>query len=291
MNHTTRLKHAGLCLLVSLGAGSAAHADTALERQIFNEPSPHKTLTKEGSSVAVHWARYVERVGDEAVEKQSLIDFRRARAECIEAHHEMGLPVAEIKEWPTRVTSMRTDVYVAADRIATYSHGTGYGINPADCGLLEHEGYIVLMRSVQGACTVDLMARTATHGCAGIAEGPRPMRKPPVRSWAPVMPMPTVVSALIPQRTGEQRKIAGVKCDVATNPLDADHGTYCYARGGSFPGHGPHVAADGTALVIEATSKNGFVFQAEQASLDMAVSSSIFMPHRAAGIRILAEGE
>lgn len=256
-----------------------------MERQISSESSPHKGLRAEGPAVAAHWARYIEQVGNQASNEKRLNQLRRGVADCARSNRESGLPVVEVKQWPSRVSSVRTDVYVAFDRVATYSHGVAYALDAQNCSLVEQESLMATVRSLQGVCKVDLLAKLATSTCANTRQAARrPM--PSAMAPRPGSSLSTMPSPLAPHVTGERRTIAGHTCDVASNPLDPDQGTRCYARGGMFPGHGPHVVDDGTALVIESVSKEGFVFKADEASFDMAAPAGIFSPHERAGIRI-----
>ncbi|MBC7699449.1 hypothetical protein [Aquabacterium sp.] len=285
MNGAIWLLRASLCAAVGINAPLISHAETSLERQIFSEPSPHKGLRSEGRAVAAHWARYVEQVGNEASNQKRMTQLRRAVAECAHSNRESGLPVVEINQWPIRLNSVRVDVYVAVDRVATYSHGVAYVLNPQNCALLEHESLAATVRSLQGVCKVDLLSKAANSSCANGNQRVRRLPLSAVASRPGFSPL-AVQSPFTPRVTGERRTVAGHTCDVATNPLDPNQGTHCYARGGGFPGHGPRVVADGTALVIESISAEGFVFRADEVVLDMAVSVSIFSPESSAGIRV-----
>lgn len=258
-----------------------SHAETALERSIVAEPSPHKLLHRPGKELPAHWARYVLVLGDEATNQQRLEAMRNAVSECARSNRESHLPVAAIKEWPAHPTSVRTDVYVAADRVATYSHGVSYVVNPQDCGLIEQESQTVTVKSPSGVCQVNLLTKTASPDCASARKGPPARPTLPPRSWA----SPTA-SPLTPQLTGQRQLISSVSCDVATTPLDPSHGTSCYARGGRFAGFGPRAAADGTSLVIQATSTQGFAYTASDVVLDMATPEALFSPQQRADIHI-----
>lgn len=274
----------GACLVATC-ALQAAHADTALERSIAAEPSPHKLPHPAGRELPAHWARYVLQLGDDASNQLRVDAMRRTVDDCARSHRESQLPVAIVKEWPARPTSVRTDVYVAADRVATYSHGVSYVVSPQDCGLIEQESRTVTVKSPSGVCRVNLLDKTASPECAttATAKPRRPDFALPAQAGTST---PGPASPLAPQLTGERRLIAGVSCDVATTPLDPSHGTSCYARGGRLRGYGPRAAADGSPLVIEAVSTQGFAYTATEAVMDMATPAALFAPQQRADIHI-----
>ena len=279
------LLRASLCTLVGINVPLTSHAETSLERQISKEPSPHQGLRSEGLTIAAHWARYVEQLGHEASNQERMNQLRKSVADCVRGNRDSGLPTIEVKQWPTRLNSVRTDVYVAVDRVATYRHGVAYLLNPQNCALLEHESLTATVRSLTGVCKVDLLSRTADSSCANNIQSVR-LKKPSAFLPSPGCALPATPSLLIPRATGERRTVAGHACDVATNPLDPGQATRCYASGGGFTGHGPHVVANGTSLVIESVSTEGFVFTADEVVLNMAVPDTIFSPQAATGIRI-----
>lgn len=264
---------------------SRAEAQTALEQRIAAAPSPHRDTQGQGPTVVAHWAKYVEQLGDDEQNQLQMRALREAVDACARSHRETNQPVEPIKAWPTRPTSVRTDIYVAADRSVSYAHGASYAINAQTCSLIENESWTATVQSARGICKVDLMAHTARGACTEAAARPfGPTKRP---TGLPTgMPPGGTPAQLIPASTGEKHQIAGRACDVATNPLDPDHGTRCYARGARLAGFGPRVAADGTSLVIESRSTHGFVFSADDVALDMAIQSSVLNPQHAPGIRI-----
>jgi hypothetical protein len=96
------------------------------------------------------------------------------------------------------------------------------------------------------------------------------------------------VVTMTPTRTGQQKTIRGIRCDVWTEP--ALKGTRCYAAGGSFaPARG--AGNPGSAgLLLETDIPDGMRSTAVDAMLDTQVSSAVFTPYAAAGFTITNRG-
>lgn len=261
-----------------------AMADTRLERDITQEPSPHESLGQGEPQERVHWARRMEQQGDDALNQQRLDQMRDTVQACIRGNQERGQPVKQIQEWPSRQYRNRRDSYVGQQASITYSHTSIYQVHPIDCSLMEGEGQGAKLTWSGGLCDIDLMNKTFSGNCPKSLSG---LSQPAVGQRSvqgiPRMPSGMPASPLLPQPTGEVRTVANQTCDVVKNPMDPDGGTLCYARAVGFSGHGLAPAPKGTALSIESRSRRGFVYEADIVQMNFSASQKVFVPHLRGG--------
>lgn len=272
----------GLTFLIFIT--SQAGAETAIEHGLLAEKSPHLNLPVTGKSVRVHWVHQVQQLGDDTINADRLKALKDSVQACITTHDGSGQLIAKVSAWPDLVSRVRLDVYMASNRVVTYAHGVSYALNAMNCGLIESESKRVTVRSSVGICTVDLMAKVASGNC--VVEGHQ--AAPAIQSvdaGHTGLPAGSPALAMLPRPTGEVHRVGTQLCDVAINPLDPDQGTQCYARGGAFHGHGNRIHPQGSALVVEATSKRGLTLKAVDVALDLTVPDQILTPQRLPGIR------
>jgi hypothetical protein len=270
-------------VLFTVGMPSAL-ADTRLERHIAQEPPPHQSLAQSKPQERVHWARWMEQLGDDTLNQQRLDQMRDNVQDCIRSNQERGQPVKRIEEWPSRQYRNRRDSYVGQQASITYSHTSTYQVNVVDCSLMEGESHGAKLTWSGGLCDVDLKSKTTSGNCP---KGLHALSQPAVGQRSaqgiPRIPPGSGPNPLLPRPTGEVRTVASQTCDVVTNPLDPDGGTVCFARAVGFAGHGLAPVPKGTALSIESRSKRGFVYEADIVQMNFAVPQDIFVPHLQGG--------
>lgn len=273
-----------VALAVLCAATPWAMAETRLEHDITQEPSPHQSLGRDKPQESVHWARRMEQQGDDALNLQRLDQMRNAVQACILGNQERGQPVKQIQEWPSRQYRNRRDSYVGQKASITYSHTSTYQVHPIDCSLMESEGHGAKLTWSGGLCDVDLKNKTFSGNCPkSLSALSQPAVGQRSVQGVPRMPSGMPANPLLPQPTGEVRTVANQICDVVKNSMDPDGGTLCYARAVGFAGHGLAPAPKGTSLSIESRSKRGFVYEADIVQMNFAASQDVFVPHLLAG--------
>lgn len=291
MQHKTQRLRQALCpirlsltLLLLPTAMPPAAAETRLEHRIAQAPSPHQSLGPGGTRVPMHWARNFEQLGNDDLNAQRLDEMRNDVRDCVQSHRQAGFPVKPVEEWPSLLYRNRSDNYVGPEAFITYSHASTYMLNPSDCSLFESEGRNASLRWSGGLCVIDLDEKTTSGNCPKSARSlSQPATGQHSAQGLPKRPPGMPPNPLLPRLTGEVRNVANQICDVATNPLDPDGGTLCYARAEGFAGHGSAPAPKGTPLSIESRSKRGFTYEADIVQMNFTVSQEIFLPHLSGG--------
>lgn len=120
-----RVRSLGVALALLAASAPWAVADTRLERDIAQEPSPHQSLGQGEPRAQVHWARRMEQQGDDALNQQRLDQMRDDVQTCIKSNQERGQPVKQIHEWPSRQYRNRRDSYVGHGCDALLPAGAG----------------------------------------------------------------------------------------------------------------------------------------------------------------------
>ncbi len=287
-------------MLLQFDAIAATPAEVAMNKA----PMPHALLSASGQKTIVHLAR-VQGFFKSALEPdEELAQLRTSVESCIRSRK--GVRLNPPKIWPQYKISVREDVYIAANRSITYSREIGYGIDYADCSLLEVQNSRADLESALGACQIDLVAKTATGKCDanGHAHAPAPVRLKPqspaeavaaaVKSgMAPELAASLKKSLyLMGEPTGMKKTVLGLHCDVWNMPLqDADTGTICLATGGkAFPvTSGTHGGQ--TVLNLESRVGQNVTKAAVEARLDETVPAAVFAPYLAAGFSVNKTGK
>lgn len=281
-------------------AGSAwvpASATTEAEKALANAPLPHEQLGGGRESVSVHWVRLQGHLEGPKGNAALLSELKQAVKSCVEAAQLAGRATRPPQVWPDYVFGGRSDEYDAANRTITYTTSLLYTVNPADCSLAGHGGTVAQLASTRGICQIDLDKRTAHGYCdaRGHAEAPtveQVARPAPVpRNAAERAALQAALAALEnarklgPARTGEHKTIAGIGCDVWTNPADPG-GTLCIAGGGSFRRFHANAGPAGSGLILETTTQVRESARALRAQLDATVNAAVFAPYLADGFKV-----
>lgn len=286
-----------LCHLAQLSAAimycllSTVSAATPAEQKMLSAPMPHVMLDQSVPRAKVHFVSlrgYLEGMPTNTIR---LVQLKEQVQSCVSDLRRSGGRSSPPVQWPDYLTSMREDIYLAADRTIRYTNAIAYGINFTDCSLLEVYRSKARLVSSQGVCNIDLLKKTATGMCdAGAKSGNAEERRDAtgisaiLRAMA-ADPRSTHVADLQKSRrpgdtrTGDRKTIAGLECEVWRQIAVDDDTTICVAQGRVFtpsPIVGNHAEAG---LLLEYESKHGPKMKAVDAKLDAEVNSQIFQPH------------
>lgn len=292
-----RLHLACVVLIAWAGWGlSPANATTESETALINSPLPHERLAAGRESVKVHWVRlqgYVEgKIGHAAMLDQLKAQVQR----CVRAP--LSGQSRPPRAWPDYVESIQRDTYEAANRTITYKTTLMYAVNPSDCSLMEIRGAMAQLASAKGFCEIDFIHKTAHGACDARAHGDAQAAAQTAahatlpgsraaaanaQARAALAAMEQAMKQFGPVKTGEHKTIAGLECDVQTNPL---FGTTCISRGGAFAGWKAGSRADGARMELELTNVAGVNARAVKAQLDATVNAAVFSPYLADGFQV-----
>lgn len=106
----------------------------------------------------VHIAGYVEGQPDN---QTRLSQLKQQMQNCVDFNTRNGKPSNPPRTWPDVIIGMRSDTYVAANRVIEYTRGTNDMFGNADCSLKEIETSRAELVSATGACHIDLLLKTA----------------------------------------------------------------------------------------------------------------------------------
>lgn len=292
-----RSRHAAWLLLAWAGlTWTSAFATTESETALINSPMPHEKLGAGRESVNVHWVRlrgYVEgKIGHVAMLDELIAQVQS----CLRAP--LSGQSRPPRVWPDYVQSIQSDTYEAANRSITYKSTLVYSVNPSDCSLMETRGETAQLASTKGICEIDFIQKTAHGVCDARAHGDAPTvvhigpqaplpnggaRVANAQSQAALAAMEQAMKQFDPVKTGEHKTIAGIECDVQTNPL---FGTVCIARGGFFAGWHAGPGGSGANMELELTNVAGVNAHAVKARLDATANTAVFAPYLADGFRV-----
>lgn len=290
-------QHASVLLLTWAGlAWSPANATTENETAVSNSPMPHEKLGAGRESVKVHWVRLQGHAVGKTGHAALLDELKAGVQQCVRAP--LGGQSRPPKVWPDYVESIQSDTYAAANRAITYTTTLMYGLNPKDCSLLEIRAVEAKLTSTRGNCKIDFIHKTAHGVCDARAHADAPAEVhigphapvPDGRAGAANAPSQAALAAMEkamkqfgPIKTGGRKTIAGIECDVQTNPL---FGTVCVSRGGSFVGWPADPKAAGSSMNLELTNVGGVDARAVKAQLDATVNAAVFAPYLADGFKV-----
>lgn len=278
---------------------SRALATTDAERKRAQAAMPHQNTAAGGTMVRAHLTRldgYVEGRPDNA---SQLARMKAEAQQCMRQHQVTGRATNPPQAWPDFVMSMRTDRYASANRTIAYHFSLMYGLRADDCGLLETAPANATLTSAMGTCNIDLIEKTATGVCDGLAHGnarprfPAPastltdieeaMKKAPTN--AGLAALAAVMRQHPPGGTGERKTVLGLKCEVWKNPLDPT-GTICLSTGGTFMAFDSNGQKEHSTMNLETISIAGIKEHSVEAKLDASVSNTVFAPYLAGGFAI-----
>lgn len=285
----------GLLLACAVLAWPHANATTESETAMIHAPSPHEKLGVGRETVKVHWVRLHGYV-DGKTGHAALLDELKAQVQsCVRAP--LSGQSRPPRVWPDYVESTQSDTYDAANRTITYTTTLMYAVNPSDCSLMEVRGAVARLASTKGFCEIDFAHKTAHGVCdarvhadapAVVHVGPRAPATggPTIAASAQAQAVAAMEKAMKqfgPVKTGEHKTIAGIECDVQTNPL---FGTTCVSHGGSFASWRAGPGAAGASMDLELTNVAGVNARAVKAQLDATVNAAVFAPYLADGFKV-----
>jgi hypothetical protein len=289
-----------LCLGLALFDAGAA---TPAEDNRNKAPMPHEVLGAGRAMVKVHWTRldgYLEGRPDHVAQ---LAQLKAQVAGCVQLSKAGGRPTKPVQAWPDFVNSLRTDTYASANRTIVYSSGLVYGLNPADCSVLETRKETATLSSSKGNCVIDLLDKTARGACDARAHADAAPRPRPAASTmadvedaqrsAPGNPALAALAAAMRQHppggSGVRKTILGIECEVLKLPFDPD-ASVCLSLGGSFAAAHAAAGTTGSGMDLETTSSIGARMQATRAQLDALVNGAVFAPYLGGGFRVVNNG-
>lgn len=285
-------------LLLPFFCGSI-NAATPAEDKFFKALMPHEELAAGGNLVQVHHVRLQGYLEGNPSNQVRLAQLKEAVDACVKRYQIAGRAVRTQTSWPDYLLSSREDIYYAENRSIRYSTVIAYGLNPADCSLMENVSRTADLVSSNGACDVDLTSKTATGYCSadGHASAPARRNRPDTASGGdealkqlardPRMAavVASLTSALASSKTvtGNTRVILGLECEVWDQPAAPGGGTACYTKKGAFVSsrEGGQEAAAG--MLLDFDSKYGFKMKAVSAKLDTNVNQAVFLPYAQRG--------
>jgi len=282
----------------------AAEARTALEDEIFKASMPHAALDPRGEVVKVHRVQLNGYFEGKPKNDTRLAAIKQEVQQCVKALRATGRATNPPSEWPDYLIGQRQDIYLAANRSVRYVTGTTYIVNYQDCSLLESTSARAELQSSKGACSIDLVKKTAKGLCDATGHSDAKIKMPPAKpggmgaaGMPPGMTLDPKMVAMAQSlmsandsRTGEKKTISGLQCDVWNQAGGAENGTICLASGGSFvPSRMAGVQAH-AGLTLQAHSEHGYKLDAVQAQLDDQVNARIFTPYLDSGFSIKSAG-
>lgn len=283
-------------LLFCCGPTSAA---TPAEEKLLKALMPHEELAARSNLVRVHHVRLQGYLEGNPSNKLRLAQLKETVDACVKRYQTAGRVVRLQTDWPDYLLSSREDIYYVENRRIRYSTLIAYGLNPADCSLMENISRTADLVSSKGACDVDLTSKTAKGYCSmdGHASAPARRNRPDVASGGdealkqlardPRMAatVASIQSALASSNkaTGKTRVILGLECEVWDHPAAPGGGTACYTKKGAFISSREvgHEAAAG--MLLDFDSKYGFKMKAVSAKLDTNVAQAVFLPYAQPG--------
>jgi hypothetical protein len=293
--------HAGVLLAGSLLA-FGAHATSPQEETIFKAPAPHQLYKRGGQPVAVHRARMQGYLEGKQGNGAALAELTRQVQRCVADATRRGQPSNPPTSWPDYMLAERTDQYMAANRSIKYTSGVTYLVRYTDCSLIAEIVSTAQLVSSKGICEIDLVRKVARGSCdpGGHADAlaePRTVMPDRAELLKKLSANPAFAQSggalrqalmMTPSKTGQQKTLLGIRCDVWSEPVLK--GTRCYAGGGSFA---PARSADNpvwAGLLLETDIPGGMKSTAVDAALDSEVNSAVFAPYAAGGYRIASSG-
>jgi hypothetical protein len=288
-----------LWMLLCCGPISAA---TPAEEKLFKALMPHELLVAGSNLVRVHHVRLQGYFEGNPSNKVRLVQLKEAVNACVTRYKTAGRDVRLQTDWPDNLLSSREDIYYAENRSIRYSTVIGYGLNPADCSLMENVSRTADLVSSKGFCDVDLALKTAEGSCSAdghasaavgrrrldSASGSDEALKQLARDPRMAAAVASIQNALASSKTatGKTRVILGLECDVWEQPAAPGGGTACYTRKGSFiPSREVgHQAEAG--MLLDFDSKYGFKIKAVGAKLDTNVTQAVFSPYTQPGFTL-----
>lgn len=288
-----------LWLLLCCGPISAA---TPAEEKLFKAPMPHEELAGGRHLVRVHHARLQGYLEGNPSNKVRLAQLKEAVNACVTRYQAAGRAFRPQTDWPDYLLSSREDIYYAENRSIRYSTVIAYGLNPADCSLIENVSRTADLVSSKGTCDVDLTSRTAKGSCSadGHASAPARRNRPDATSDGdealkalardPRMAaaIASIQSALASSKTATEktRVILGLECEVWDQPAAPGGGTACYTRKGLFiPSREVGQQAE-AGMLLDFDSRFGFKMKAVSAKLDTNVAQAVFLPYAQTGFTL-----
>jgi hypothetical protein len=292
-----------ICLICSLIFPFLSNATTPEEDKLFHAPMPHEYLGHSGTKLKVHRVRMDGYMESEPDNQAQLLKWKQGVKECIAYNAEHGRSSNPPADWPKYTLGMRTDTYVAANRVISYSTVTAYGFNP-DCSLRGVYGSTAQLLSTKGSCYIDLVKKTTRGVCD--ASG----HTDAIVQWKRLMPDNVQSRANIDKMaadpryaamfagvrrelarqtpTGQTKTLAGVKCEVFNQiprSEGGNGGTICLLLGGELTPPVTGLTAAGR-IGIEVDGEIGAKLKAVDVSLDTEVSDRIFVPYLDAGFSV-----
>lgn len=285
-------------LLFCCGPTSAA---TPAEEKLLKALMPHEALAAGSNLVRVHHVRLQGYLEGNPSNKVRLAQLKETVDACVKRYQAAGRVVRRQTDWPDYLLSSREDIYYAKSRSIRYSTVIAYGLNPADCSLMENVSRTADLVSSKGACDIDLTSKTANGYCSTDGHASAPSRRDRPDAWGgdealmqltrdPRMAatVASIQSALTSSNTatGKTRVILGLECEVWDQPAAPGGGTACYTRKGSFISSREvgHEAAAG--MLLDFDSKFGFKMKAVSAKLDTNVAQAVFLPYAQPGFTL-----
>ena len=243
---------------------ASSYAETALEREVLNAPSPH-TMVRQGKSVVtVHFASLRGYLVGSPNNEIRLKAVREQVDQCVAEKQSNGYPVKPPTEWPDHLNGMREDQYVTDRMAITYFQGWVYvAVSPIDCSLFVSTSRreSAVLRSSAGLCQIDITKKTARGQCNIDAHRAAKTRNP-------------TLSQSSAATLDAKEQIANLSCQVQASVT----GIACIATDGQMVAAYP--------LVLQRDSLQGMQLKATQAALDIRVDESIFAPHMNGGFTI-----
>lgn len=281
---------------------SPISAATPAEEKVFKASMPHEELAGGSNVVHVHHVRLQGYLEGNPSNKVRLAQLKEAVNACANRYRAAGRAVRAQTNWPNYMLSSREDIYYAKNRRIRYSTVVAYGLNPADCSLIENVSRTADLVSSKGACDVDLTSRTAKGFCSAdghasalahrnhadaASEGDEALKqlaRDPRMAAAVASIQNTLASSKT--ATGKTKTILGLECEVWDQPAAPGGGTACYAKKGSFiPSR--EVGHDAEAgMLLDFDSKFGFKMKAVSAKLDTNVTEAVFLPYTEPGFTL-----
>lgn len=286
-------------LLFCCGPISAA---TPAEEKLFKASMPHEELAGGSNLVHLHHVRLQGYLEGNPSNKVRLAQLKEAVNACANRYQAAGRAVRVQSHWPDYLLSSREDIYYAENRSIRYSTVIAYGLNPADCSLIENVSHTADLISSKGACDVDLTSRTAKGFCPADGHASAPVRRnhpdavsggdEALRQLARDPRMAAAVASIqdalasSKTATGKTKMILGLECEVWDQPAAPGGGTACYTKKGSFiPGREVGREAE-AGMLLDFDSKFGFKMKAVSAKLDTNVTQAIFSPYTQPGFTL-----
>lgn len=275
-----------------------AGATTEGEKALANSPLPHEQLGAGRNSAKVHWVRLASHLEGPNGNAALLDELKTNVKTCVDAAHLAGRTTRPPQVWPEYVRGGQLDEYDAANRTITYTTSLAYTVDPADCSLEENLRRTAQLASTWGICQIDLDEKTAHGYCdpSGHADAPPVVQlapsAPAARTPAERAALQAALAALEkakmlgPSRTGAHKRIAGVDCDVWTNPADPPDGTLCISGAGSFRRFHAGPSPTGSGMILESTSQVRVSGRALKAQLDATVNAAVFAPYQAGDFKV-----